>query len=105
MGWEVRKSASRTCHDGVSHSYVLHGSFTETHELESTGEHGGDEDVGEGDAVSNEEGLGGKLVLEVGSAGGDLDLGGVDVGLVVGDSPSEGSEPSSESGEEVGVGP
>lgn len=76
-----------------------------THELESTGEHRGDEDVGKGDAVSNEEGLAGELLLEVGSAGGDLDLGGVNVGLVVGRSPGEGSEPSSESGEEVGVGP
>ena len=46
---------------------------------------GGDPDVGEGDALANEEGAGGEVVVEGGEGAVDaLEEGGVDLRLVLG---------------------
>lgn len=76
-----------------------------THELETTGEGGGDEDVGDRDAVSDEEGLVGEGLLEVRGERLDLGLCGLDGDLVVGGAAEKGAEPGSNGGEEVSVGP
>lgn len=76
-----------------------------THEFHSSAEHAGDEDVGKGDTVPDEEGLVGEVLLEDTSALVDLGLGVLNLNLVVRHSVGQGSEPSSKSGEEVDVGP
>jgi hypothetical protein len=76
-----------------------------THQLESTAENAGDEDVGERDAVSNEEGLVGKEVLKVCGLLEDAGLGRVDASLVVGGLSGQRAEPATEADEKGGVRP
>lgn len=76
----------------------------QTHELETASEDGGEEDVGKGEAVGDEEGLVGKGLLEEVKGLDNGGLGGIDVGLVVRLLADEGGEPSSDSGEDGHVG-
>lgn len=73
-------------------------------ELETAGDEAGSEDIGEGEALADEVGVDEEVVLEGldGLEGGLLAV--LDVLLVVRVTADEGAEPSTESGEDLGVG-
>lgn len=73
--------------------------------LEAAEEDRRDKDVGEGDALADEEGTGREGLLEVVEVLQALLLGSVNLRLLVGGSADEGAEPRRDGREEVGVGP
>lgn len=105
LGWAVRNSASRTYIRSVSSQTEIARRDNFTYELESTNENTGNVDIGEGDSVSNKEGLVGETLLKVSAELEDGCLGGINSGLVVGDFARERTEPSPEVDEKVDVGP
>lgn len=97
----------RLVHDGVEETEGVGegGAELGVEDLgESERERDGDEEIGEGDALSDEEGARGEGLLEVGEVGLSAGLGSLNGGLVVG-TAGEARDPGAEGTDEVGVGP
>ena len=77
---------------------------TTTDSLESTSEDGGDEDIGEGDSLSDKEGLVGESLFEDGGDLEEFSLGGFGSELVVLSSTGEGHPPAEKVSDQVRVG-
>lgn len=75
-----------------------------THKLETAGDDGGNENIGERETLTDEVGVGKEVLLNDGNSLEGLLLGGVDGLLVVGVTASQGTEPGTENGEDLGVG-
>lgn len=74
------------------------------YKLESTGDDRSSEDIGKGESLANKEGVVGEVLLEDTDGLDGLGCGLIDGLLVVGSTSGQRAEPSTEGGEDLGVG-